>query len=1139
MNQPFVHLHVHSEYSLLDGAIRCDRLANTTRDMGMNAVALTDHGVMFGCVEFFDKCNQAGVKPILGCEVYVDPRGHTCRDSKAQNHLILLAETDEGYHNLIKLVSIANTDGFYYKPRIDHELLARYGKGIIGSSACLGGEIPGLIMSGDEEGALERANLYRDILGRENFYLELQHNSIKEQALVNKTLIKMSRDHDFPLIATNDAHYMKQADAAWHDVLLCVQTNANVNDINRYRFTGDDYYLRSGEEMWRLFGTELPDSLLNTQKIADRCNVTLEFGTYHLPNFPIPEGETLDSYLQKLAWEGLKLRLGSSEVSDEYSERLEFELGVIRQMGFSGYFCIVADIIGAAKARGIPVGPGRGSAAGSLVAWALKITDLDPIYHHLLFERFLNPERISMPDIDTDISDKQRDEVIAYIVEKYGSAHVAQIITFDRMKSKQAIRDTGRALGLSYADTDRVAKLIPDALKTGIKTIPEALSKTADLRELSDSDPQVRRLLDVASNIEGLARHCSQHAAGVVITPNPTVDMVPVKKFGENQMVTQYSMEPVERLGLVKMDFLGLRTLSILQRALNNILLSGFPLVDLETIPMDDPKTFRMLEAGDTLGVFQLESSGMRDLVRRLKPDCFGDLIALLAMYRPGPLESGMVDQYVRRKHGKESVEYLHPCLEESLKETYGVILYQEQVMQCAAQLAGFTLGEADLLRRAMGKKKLDVMAEQRAKFVAGAVKKSVKAENAGEIFDIIEKFAGYGFNKSHSAAYALISYQTAYLKAHYGAEYLAAYLSALVGATMDVLGGYIREVRDLGFDVLPPDINQSNADFTVVDGVIRLGLSAVAKAGVSAVDVLLKAREVGGDFTSFWDFLSRVDLRSVNKGVIENLIKSGAFDALEPNRRKLLESVPSLLEIASKKEGQSNQKSLFDGDDQEPEVPEMSDVPDYDVMRRLELEKEAVGLYISGHPFDQYRRVILSNSTCSIGDLRHWKRTELLPEIAALYVGGKERYTKKGDPMGILQFEDAENQIEVVCFPRQWPSVKPLLAQGALYILTGTPRDEGGVVSLLLEEARRIDDAQNGQPRMLRIHVETEGLPSGFYSDLHQELLTSPGSFPVLLDLQMQEKTVLLRMKGLRVGPTPQLHTRISELSGGRANLL
>ncbi|MBP8784730.1 MAG: DNA polymerase III subunit alpha, partial [Synergistaceae bacterium] len=492
MNQPFVHLHVHSEYSLLDGAIRCDRLANTTRDMGMNAVALTDHGVMFGCVEFFDKCNQAGVKPILGCEVYVDPRGHTCRDSKAQNHLILLAETDEGYHNLIKLVSIANTDGFYYKPRIDHELLARYGKGIIGSSACLGGEIPGLIMSGDEEGALERANLYRDILGRENFYLELQHNSIKEQALVNKTLIKMSRDHDFPLIATNDAHYMKQADAAWHDVLLCVQTNANVNDINRYRFTGDDYYLRSGEEMWRLFGTELPDSLLNTQKIADRCNVTLEFGTYHLPNFPIPEGETLDSYLQKLAWEGLKLRLGSSEVSDEYSERLEFELGVIRQMGFSGYFCIVADIIGAAKARGIPVGPGRGSAAGSLVAWALKITDLDPIYHHLLFERFLNPERISMPDIDTDISDKQRDEVIAYIVEKYGSAHVAQIITFDRMKSKQAIRDTGRALGLSYADTDRVAKLIPDALKTGIKTIPEALSKTADLRELSDSDPQVR-----------------------------------------------------------------------------------------------------------------------------------------------------------------------------------------------------------------------------------------------------------------------------------------------------------------------------------------------------------------------------------------------------------------------------------------------------------------------------------------------------------------------------------------------------------------------------------------------------------------------------------------------------------------------
>lgn len=1139
MNQPFVHLHVHSEYSLLDGAIRCDKLAKTTREMGMDAVALTDHGVMFGCVEFFDKCNEAGVKPIIGCEVYVDPRGHTCRDSSAQNHLILLAETQEGYRNLIKLVSVANTAGFYYKPRIDHDLLAQYGKGLIGASACLGGEIPGLILSGDDQGALARANLYRDILGRDNFFLEIQHNSIKEQALVNKTLIEMSRAHDFSLIATNDAHYMKQEDAGWHDVLLCVQTNSDVNNPKRYRFTGDDFYFRSKEEMWRLFGGELPDSLINTQKIADRCNVAFEFGTYHLPNFPIPEGETLDSYLKKMAWDGLKLRLGSSEVSEEYAQRLEFELCVIRDMGFSGYFCIVADIIGTAKARGIPVGPGRGSAAGSLVAWALKITDLDPIYHHLLFERFLNPERISMPDIDTDISDKQRDEVIAYIVEKYGSAHVAQIITFDRMKSKQAIRDTGRALGMSYAETDRVAKLIPDALKTGIKTIPEALNKTSDLRELRESDPQVRRLLDVASNIEGLARHCSQHAAGVVITPNPTVDMVPVKKFGENQMVTQYSMEPVERLGLVKMDFLGLRTLSILQRALDNIAQSDRPPVDLETIPMDDPKTFKMLEAGDTLGVFQLESSGMRDLVRRLKPDCFGDLVALLAMYRPGPLESGMVEQYVRRKHGKEPVEYLHPCLEESLKETYGVILYQEQVMQCAAQLAGFTLGEADLLRRAMGKKKQEVMAEQRAKFVDGAVKNSVKADNAGEIFDIIEKFAGYGFNKSHSAAYALISYQTAYLKAHYGAEYLAAYLSALVGATMDILGGYIREVRDLGFDVLPPDINRSNADFTVVDGVIRLGLSAVAKAGVSAVEVLLKARNTGGCFTSFWDFLTRVDLRSVNKGVIENLIKSGAFDELESNRRKLLESLPFLLEIASKKEGQSNQRSLFDEDDQEPEVPEMVDVPDDDVMKRLEREKEAVGLYISGHPFDQYRKVILGNSTCSIADLRHWKREELLPEIAALYVGGKERYTKKGDPMGILQFEDAQSQLEVVCFPRQWPQIKPLLVQGALYILTGTPRDEGGVVSLLLEEARRIDDAQNGQPRMLRIQVETEGLPSDFYSDLHRELLTSPGSFPVFLDLQMQEKAVLLRMKGLRVAATPQLHTKISELSGGRASLV
>ncbi|WP_278549996.1 DNA polymerase III subunit alpha, partial [Cloacibacillus evryensis] len=789
MDKPFVHLHVHSEYSLLDGANKCSALAATTRDMGMNAVALTDHGVMFGCVEFYNKCNEAGVKPILGCEVYVDPNGHTCREGKSQNHLILLAENEEGYYNLTKLVSIANTDGFYYKPRIDHELLARYSKGLICSSACLGGEIPQFIIQNNIEAAYDRARLYSDIMGKDNFFLEIQSNIIPEQALVNKTLVEMSKKLDLPLIATNDAHYLKRSDAEWHDILLCVQTGSIVTDEKRYRFTGSDYYFRSPEEMWDIFGGELPDSLTNTQLIADRCEVKLKTGHYYLPEFPLPPGETLSTHLRRLAAEGLRRRLKTEEPPQEYLDRLEYELGIIEQMEFPGYFCIVSDIIMAAKARDIPIGPGRGSAAGSLVAYSLGITDLDPIKYNLLFERFLNPERISMPDIDTDVSDKGREELIAYIVEKYGTDHVSQIITFGRMKSRGAIKDVGRALNIPIAEVNAIAKLIPAMPTPEIKDIKGALEHVPDLKAAYDGKPEIKKLVDTAMNIEGLARHCSQHAAGVVITPKPTSDMVPVRKFGENQVATQYSMEPVEKLGLVKMDFLGLRTLSVLDGAVKNIESNGKGKIDLNEIPIDDAKTYEMLQRGDTLGVFQLESSGMTALVRRLRPDCFEDMIALVALYRPGPLESGMVDTYVKCKHGEDTVRYLHPKLEPYMKDTYGVILYQEQVMQSAQALAGYTLGEADLLRRAMGKKKKEVMEKERVKFVEGAVKNGVDAANAGNIFDIIEKFAGYGFNKSHSAAYGLIAYWTAWLKANYGPEYLASYLSSLIGSKMEVLG--------------------------------------------------------------------------------------------------------------------------------------------------------------------------------------------------------------------------------------------------------------------------------------------------------------------------------------------------------------
>ncbi|MDR0764779.1 MAG: DNA polymerase III subunit alpha [Synergistaceae bacterium] len=1136
--KPFVHLHVHSEYSLLDGASRCDDLARLASEMGMGAVGLTDHGVMYGIVEFYKACKSNGVKPVLGCEVYVAPNGHTRRDENEKFHLVLLAENDEGYRNLTKLVSIACTEGFYYKPRIDHDLLARHKNGLIAMSACLGGEIPSLISGGDVDGALSRAVLYRDIMGPENFFLEIQGNSLPEQALVNKTLIGMSREHGFPLVATNDSHYIKRSDAEWHDVLLCVQTKSTVNDEKRYRFKGDDYYFRSREEMWDIFGAEVPQSLVNTALVAERCNVEMKFvedgGRYYLPDFSIPEGETLESHLRKMARAGLEKRM-SGTVPGEYAQRLEYELGVIEQMGFSGYFCIVADIIGYAKESGIPIGPGRGSAAGSVVAWSLRITDLDPIKHGLLFERFLNPERISMPDIDTDISDKQRDEVIGYIVRKYGADHVSQIITFGRMMSKQAVKDAGRAMGMPYAKVDSVAKLIPDHIKSGIKSIPDAISKMPELKALSDSDPEVKKLLDTASSMEGLARHCSQHAAGIVITPLPTNEMVPVTKI-EDSIVTQYSMDPIEKLGLVKMDFLGLRNLSIIQDALENIKASGYPPLDLENIPPDDALTFEMLRGADTLGVFQLESQGMRNLIRRLKPDRFEDLIALVALYRPGPLDSGMADQYVERKHGRERVEYPHPLLTEALSETYGVMVYQEQVMQCAASLSGYTLGEADLLRRAMGKKKKEAMAEQRDKFVTGAVKNGVDGKKASEIFDAIEKFAGYAFNKSHSAAYALIAYQTAYLKAHYGAEFMASYLSALVGAKMDVLGRYIGDVRTLGFEIKAPDINRSGRDFTVSGKDILFGLSAVAKAGSAAVDNILEAR-AAGPFKSFWDFVTRADLRVVNKGVMENLIKSGAFGAIEPNRRRLLASLPAMLETASNRNGLAGQRSLFDDDEMDDE-PVMPDIPDCEPLELLAYEHESVGIYISGHPFDEYRNDEIKYATCGIRDLVHWK-SDAEPSVIGLLAGFKERMSKaKGEPFGILTIEDAECQVEAVCYSREWPRIKPILAAGKPYLVRGSLRNDGEV-SMIVKTIEPLSEARARAADTLRIKVAADDMPEDFYGNLQSELKKYPGNLTVLLDLRTRDEEALLRMRSVKVSKEPALAARVNEMSGGRARIV
>ncbi len=1129
MEKNFVHLHVHTEYSLLDGAIRCSDLAQRAAEWQMPAIAMTDHGVMYGAVEFYQQCKSAGVKPIIGCELYVNPDGIKQKNKKS-HHLLLLATNDEGYHNLVKLVSIANTEGFYYKPRVDHDLLARYSRGIIATSACLAGEIPCLLREGKEAEALARAELYRDIFGPENFYLEVQYNKLADQAIVNRLLVEMSRKHNFPLVATNDAHYLNKEDYDWHELLLCVGTNSLITDSNRMTFETNDFYLRSPEEMWSFFGSELPDSLENTMRIAERCNFEfkLKTGEYKLPNFDVPQGETLDSYLSHSALVGLQERLGTSSVPEEYLHRLDYELAVIKQMGFSGYFLIIADVIRSCKERHIPIGPGRGSAAGSLVAYAMKITELDPIRFGLIFERFLNPERISMPDIDTDVSDKGREELIRYVVDKYGVENVSQIITFGRMKSKQAIKDVGRAMGMTYSDVDRIAKLIPD----GVKSIAQGVEQTPELQELRDTNPQIQELLNSASSMEGLARHCSQHAAGVVITPMPLTDVVPVRKIGENQVVTQFSMEPVENLGLVKMDFLGLQTLSIIEEALSNIQENGKEVPDLNSLPLEDAETYRMLQRTDTLGVFQLESGGMRRLIKRMVPDCFADLVAILALYRPGPLESGMVDQYVECKHGK-AVHYLHPKLEPVLKETYGVIIYQEQVMKCASVLAGYTLGGADLLRRAMGKKKVEVMNQQRATFVKGCLKNGIDQRSAEEIFDIIQKFAGYGFNKSHSAAYAMISYQTAWLKAHFPTEFMAAHLSSKIGAKKEVVAGYVREVRTSGIPVLAPDINQSRSSFTAAGDVIRFGLGAVAKVGDSALTAILSVRKKDGPFKDFWDFLRRVDNHIVGKSVVESLIKSGAFDSLNPNRRQLLESLPEMADYAQRLSDESDQGSLF-GEQIAEDHPELIQVEDYDLAKKLEMEKEVIGMYISGHPFDRYRDLIQPHVNSVIADLPYWRSERQFPCFAALLTGWKEKSTRRGDAMGVLVVEDGERELEVVCFPKSrggksWMEIKPLLFEGKAYLIQGRLDDRGGD-SLIATDIIPMEGELAG-PSFVEVAVSGDSLCRVSPREFLRVLKSYPGKRAVILKISNESETAAVMLSHIRVRPCPELQRDLDSL--------
>ncbi|OPX86603.1 MAG: DNA polymerase III subunit alpha [Pelotomaculum sp. PtaB.Bin104] len=1096
----FTHLHLHSEYSLLDGAARIKGAIAEAKNMGMPALAITDHGAMYGVVDFYKACGKAGIKPVLGCEVYVAPRGMSDRTPRVDDsyyHLVLLAENNEGYHNLLSIVSLGFTKGFYYKPRVDKEALARYSKGLIALSGCIGGEIAQKILAGEKEQARQAAGQYRDIFGPGNFFLELQDHGFEEQRIANIELLKIHQELGLPLVATNDVHYIRREDARSQDVLLAIQTGKSVDDPGRMKFKSEELYLKSPEEMNLLFG-HIPEAIQNTATIAERCNVTMDFGNYLLPHYAVPAGFTVDTYLAKLCSEGIRRIFG--EPSEKIKSRLEYELKVIKEMGYSAYFLIVWDFIHFAKQNGIPVGPGRGSAAGSLVAYSLGITNIDPLKYDLLFERFLNPERVSMPDIDVDICYERRGEVIDYVVQKYGSDKVAQIITFGTMAARGAIRDVGRALDMPYGEVDRVAKLVPTELHV---TIEKALNDAPDLKELYDQKPEIKNLIDMAASLEGMPRHASTHAAGVVITKEPLTHYLPLYKASDGPVTTQFAKETVEELGLLKMDLLGLRTLTVIDDCLRLIRQSTGTGIDIDQLPLDDTATYEMLTRGETAGVFQLESSGMRAILRDLKPEVFEDIVALVALYRPGPLGSGMVDDFIKNKHGLTKAKYLHPILEPILKDTYGVILYQEQVMRIASDLAGFSLGEADMLRRAMGKKKPEIIAGKRSEFVEGAVRKGVDQGIAGQVFDLMEFFAGYGFNKSHSAAYALVSYQTAYLKANYPIQYMAALITS-VKDNSDKVAAYIDECRRLEIEVLPPDINESRKNFTVAGKKIRFGLAALKNVGPGAVEAIIQFREREGNLKDYTDFCRRLDTKVVNKRVLESLIKCGAFDSLGHRRAQLMAAVDMGLGLAqqSQRDRENGQLSLLDllgGSANAAVGIELPDIAEFAPDQLLLMEKETLGLYISGHPLSQYRAELDRLATARIADLAD------LPDDSDVILGGlitgvKQINTRKGDLMAFLTVEDLTGTVEVVVFPRTFISNRQSIVVDGVVLLKGRISGSDEVVKVICEELSFLESHLDGE-----VHLKLDSASSPLLDQVQIILSNFKGKAPVFFHFERE----------------------------------
>ena len=1133
----FVHLHNHTHYSLLDGACKIEDLIKLCKEFGMNALAITDHGNMFGAIEFYSKVREAEIKPIIGAEIYIAPKSRFEKISSKKGgsdtsfHLILLAKNYQGYKNLMKLVSIGYLEGFYYKPRIDKEILRDYSSGLIALSACMKGEVPQMILRDNFEAAEQAALEFKEIF-KHDFYLEIHRLNIPEEDVVNKGMVELSKKLDIPIVATNDTHYLKKEHAFAHDILLCLQTGKTLEEQDRMRFNTEEVYFKSPEEMKALF-KDFPEAIDTTLEVADKCNLELDLKSIHLPHYQLPDSHSqmsLDEYLHLLAEEGLRERY--KVITPELKARLDHELDIIKTMNYAGYFLIVKDFIDYARRKNIPVGPGRGSAAGSLVSYSLQITNIDPIKYDLLFERFLNPERVSMPDIDIDFCYERREEIIKYVKKKYGEKNVTQIITFGTMAARGVIRDVGRVLKMSLAEVDRIAKMIPTTIGM---TLDKALEMVAELSKIADKDDIHRKLIENSRILEGLARHASTHAAGVVITPGELTKYTPLFKSSQGDVTTQYDMKILETIGVLKMDFLGLRTLTVIDNTLK-LLKKRNITIDLDDLPLDDLETCKIFCKGETIGIFQFESSGMRDCLRRLKPQRLGDLIAMNALYRPGPMD--MIDDFIKRKHGETKIEYLHPLLEPILKETYGVMVYQEQVMRVASDLAGFSLGTADLLRRAMGKKEHKLMKEQRKLFVQGAAERGIDETTANEIFALMAKFAGYGFNKSHAAGYSLIAYQTAYFKAHYPAEFMAANMTSEMNNTSRIVI-LIDECKRMGINVLPPDVNESSYEFTVVGKDIRYGLGAIKNVGKNAISSIQSAREKHGKFQTVFDLSQHVDLRLVNKKVMESLIQAGALDSLQGHRAQQMESIDvatiySQRAIAQRANGQTN---IFDlaGEDVKVDHPPLPDVKPWSQGEQLAREKELLGFYFSGHPLSKYKLELQIFSRNTLEQIQSIPDKTSV-KVGAIITGIKKHSDRKNRPMAFLTIEDLTGTAEMIIFADAFEKYNNILQEDSMVFVIGSISSKGDndENKILCNDLIPLNDIWDRCVKKISFSLETGKTTKGYIREIKDILAKNRGQCPVYINIKTPENgEYVFKSKKITAKPSPALVNKLSDIIG------